>query len=230
MQKIDDAIWVHGDSMRLMATSLGLRMTVVRLADGSLWVHSPTALTSELLAELEQLGPVSCIVAASNGHNRWVKQWSEAFPDARLYVSCGVGQKLNLVDYYCLDDADASPWPEDFELQFIGGVPFFSETVFLHKPSASLVVTDLVQNHSDAGGPGVDGLVKKWIFRPMGFKDICLAPPIQHRLGVKDRAALAAALDTVAHWPFTRIIPCHGDMVENDSKQVFDDLCAGRRR
>lgn len=229
MQRIDDAIWVHGDSMRLMATSLGLRMTVVRLVDGGLWVHSPTALTSELLAELEQLGPVSCIVAACNGHNRWLAQWHEAFPDARLYVSSGIPKKLNLVDYYCLDDADASPWPEDFELQFIGGVPFFNETVFLHKASASLIVSDLVQNHSGESGPGVDGLLKKWLLQPMGFKGICLAPPIKHRIGVKDRAALTEALDTIAQWPFERIIIAHGDMIEHDSKQVFDKLCAGRK-
>ena len=229
MQKIDDAIWVHGDSMRLMATSLGVRMTVVRLCDGGLWLHSPTALSSELLSELEQLGPVHCIVAASNGHKRWLQQWTEAFPEARLYVSSGIAQKLNLVDYYCLDAADASPWPQDFESQFIGGVPFFNETVFLHKPSASLIVTDLVQNHSGDNSTGVEGLLKKWLLRPIGFRDVCLAPPIKHRIGVKDRAALSAALDTVAQWPFERIIIAHGDILEHNSKQVFETLWASRR-
>jgi hypothetical protein len=35
---------------------------VVRLSDGSLWVHSPVALDGELRAGLDALGPVKHIV------------------------------------------------------------------------------------------------------------------------------------------------------------------------
>ncbi len=55
MKEIGQNIWVHDDAMSLAGKQLGLRMTIVKLSNGGLWVHSPTALSPELLEKVEEL-------------------------------------------------------------------------------------------------------------------------------------------------------------------------------
>jgi hypothetical protein len=51
---------------------IDLRTTVVKLDDGSLWVHSPTRFREGIREQIEALGEVGHLVAASNGHNQWL--------------------------------------------------------------------------------------------------------------------------------------------------------------
>ena len=181
MIKVGEELWVHEDTMKLGVNSLRLRMTVVRLTEGGLWVHSPTALTPGLREQVEDIGPVTCLVAASNGHNAWLQEWREAFPDAALYVSGGIPGKLGLKAYHRLDADWINVWQNDFAHLFMTGVPFFDETLFLHQSSRSLILTDFIQNHSDPRPSGLAGLVARLVLEPIGFKDICIAPPLKLR-------------------------------------------------
>jgi len=226
MHKIDDDIWVHEDVMSLAGTPLRLRMTVVRLADGSLWVHSPTALSPALQNEINQLGPVSAIAGANNGHNIWLREWHEAFPEATLHVSGGIPKKLKLTEYQLLDDAQQPIWQEDLEREYMPSVPFFCESVFLHKKSKSLIVSDLIQNHSDGRPGGIAGLVSRLIFEPIGFKDICVAPPLKMKFVIKNKPDFAAFIERVQRWDFERIVVAHGDIIDSNAKQLFSDLTA----
>lgn len=223
MRALSEGLWVHEDGMRLLGTHLPLRMTVVRLADGGLWVHSPTALDDALREEVEALGPVSHLVAASNGHNLWLQEWIAAFGNARVWVSSAIPEKCKLSTYRQLEGD--SPWPGELDMQAIGGAPFFDETAFLHRPSRSLIVTDLVQNHRGDDSTGLEALIKRWILKPIGFRDICLAPPIRRGWVVKDRGALLASLATIAQWDFERIVVAHGEVVEGDARSLFKGLC-----
>jgi len=166
MKKIGENIWVHDDSMSLAGTQLRLRMTIVKLANGGLWIHSPTALSPELMQETEGLGSVSFIVGASNGHNIWLREWQDAFPDAVLYVSGGIPKKLKLTNYQVLDESHENIWEVDLAREYMLGVPFFNESVFLHKKTKSLIITDLIQNYSDERPSGLPGFVTKYIFEP----------------------------------------------------------------
>src|SRR3546814_3134822 len=62
------------------------RMTVIRL-EGGLVVHSPTALTADLEAEIELLGPPRWIVGPNRIHYWWIPEWREAFPNAEVWRS-----------------------------------------------------------------------------------------------------------------------------------------------
>lgn len=63
-----DDIWtVEGPeiSYRLWGLTLPCptRMTIIRLPDGELWVHSQVACMPDLVAAVEALGPVAAIIA-----------------------------------------------------------------------------------------------------------------------------------------------------------------------
>ena len=226
MRKVGEDLWVHDDAMKLAGTPLRLRMTVAKLADGTLWVHSPTALSPELKAGIDQLGKVGFIVAASNAHNLWLQDWCEAYPEAEAFVSAGIPRKVPLSNFHILQEGSENAWPEDFEWEYMPAVPFFNESVFLHKKTRSLIVTDLIQDYPDEIPPGFAGFMTRYVLRPIGFKGTCLAPPLKIGFMIKDKAKFTAFIRRVQGWNFDRIIVTHGDIIEDNAKSVFTDLCA----
>ena len=66
LKPVAEGVWIV-DGPVIRFGYLGLRfpfptrMTVVRLADGGLWVHSPTELSSSLESEIKSLGSVKAL-------------------------------------------------------------------------------------------------------------------------------------------------------------------------
>ena len=168
--------------MKLGPTDLSLRMTVARLAEGGLWVHSPTRISTALREAVADLGEVAHLVAAANGHNLFLMEWRQAFPDATVWVAPGIPKKLpDLGPHSILGPHGDWPWSGEFDQASMPGLSFLDETVFLHRASRSLIVTDLVQNHSEATYEGLGWVIAKLLLEPIGFKGICLAPPTKSR-------------------------------------------------
>jgi hypothetical protein len=57
-------------------------MTVIRLANGSLFLHSPILLDPETRAALDEIGAVREIVAPSKAHHLFVGEYLKAYPEA----------------------------------------------------------------------------------------------------------------------------------------------------
>ena len=75
------------DYLLVFSLPFTTRMTVIRLPDGGLWLHSPTPLDDGLRAEIDALGPVAHIVAPNRIHYWWAGDWKQAYPQARTYAA-----------------------------------------------------------------------------------------------------------------------------------------------
>jgi len=75
---------------RAFGIEIGTRMTVVRLADGTLFVHSPVALDRATRLALDALGPVRHVVAPNR-----------VPPSSRRRVSGGVPRRAFLCGARC---------------------------------------------------------------------------------------------------------------------------------
>ena len=225
MRQIDDELWVHEHPV--LGIEDGLRMTIVRLGDGELWVHSPLPLAAALRVEVEALGSVRYLVSPNNHHHKWLRLWHEAYPTAQLHVSRGVPRKeVWLERYTTLDATPADRWGAALRHELVAGAPFFSETAFLHVASASLIVTDLVQNHTPSGVQPAGARVARALFGMLGFRGVCTAPPLALPWVRKDSEAFRASLAKVLAWRFERIVVCHGAIVEQGGHEIFQRLCA----
>ena len=58
-------------------------MTVIQLAGGGLWLHSPIRLDDALRAALDAMGPVRFIVAPNKAHHLFAKKCLAMYPQAR---------------------------------------------------------------------------------------------------------------------------------------------------
>jgi len=74
-------LWCLDADLRVQAGfHLPIRMTVIRLADGGLWLHSPVAIDEATAAAIDALGPVRHIVAPNLLHHLFAgaaaERWS----------------------------------------------------------------------------------------------------------------------------------------------------------
>ncbi len=87
-------IWIiDGPAIRFYGMPFSTRATVVRLASGALWVHSPTKMSEPLRSEVEALGPVAHLVAPNWIHYAYVQDWANLWPEARTWAAPGVAER-----------------------------------------------------------------------------------------------------------------------------------------
>jgi hypothetical protein len=145
-----DGAWVvDGSPQHVLGLTFPIRMTVLRLADGGLWLHSPTRHTPALEAALAPLGPVRHLVAPNTAHWAHVSPWQKAFPNAKLWAAPGVverarGQDVHLRAAGVLGDSPPADWDGQIEHAVFSG-PGLIEVAFHHRASRTLVLTDVVQ-------------------------------------------------------------------------------------
>ena len=221
LKTIADEVWVADQPLKFFGLALGARMTVIRLPDGHLWIHSPIRLDEELQGQLRALGPVGFLVAPSKVHHLFIKPYIEAFPDAQVYVAPGLPKKReDLASATVLGSDPPEAWSAVIEQQLLLGAPYMNEVVFFHRPSESLLVTDLMFNISEARGWWTRNYLR-W----MG----ALGGPRQSKMVrycTRDRHAMARSLDRVFEWPFSRVVGTHGDVLETDAKSALGAACA----
>ena len=80
LRELAPDLWMAEELLRYFV-EMGRRMTVVCLADGRLWLHSPLPRTDELSAALAALGEVGYVVAASKVHGHLSLSLAEAYAE-----------------------------------------------------------------------------------------------------------------------------------------------------
>uniref|UniRef100_A0ACD5GQF3 DUF4336 domain-containing protein n=1 Tax=Desertifilum tharense IPPAS B-1220 TaxID=1781255 RepID=A0ACD5GQF3_9CYAN len=127
------------------------RMTIVRLNNGDLWCHSPIELSPELQPQIEALGTVKHLISPNKIHYAHIGTWSKVYPDAIAWASPGVRerakqQKIEVEFQADLQDKPPPEWVTELDQLIFRGSRFMDEVVFFHRPSSTLILTDLIEN------------------------------------------------------------------------------------
>lgn len=214
LRQIAPTMWViERGYIFLKYIDVGGRTTIIRLPDGTLFVHAPLALTAPLKAAIDDIGRVTVVAAPNTEHVDFVAQWAHFYPDAVYLCPPGRIDKLSAIPFTRELSATNIPDPTlsdaDIAQYFIPQAPFFNETIFLHRPTKTLLVTDFFWAYPS--GPDVPRNT-----RAFGWGMNTLYKPVYDRLLVNDRPSFAALLERLLAENFCRIIPCHGDIIETD--------------
>ncbi|XP_027358057.1 uncharacterized protein LOC113867163 isoform X2 [Abrus precatorius] len=161
-EAVKGCIWLFEQEQALgfSSVSTNIRMTVIKLKSGGLWVHAPIAPTDECIQLIKELGaPVEYIVLPTFAyeHKVFVGPFSRKFPLAQVWVAPRQWSwPLNLpLEFFgvfrakTLKDEDLStPWAAEIEQKILSspevGIGPYVEVAFYHKPSKTLFVTDAV--------------------------------------------------------------------------------------
>jgi hypothetical protein len=189
-------------------------MTIVRLPGPKLLLHSPIAASDDLVREVKALGPVAYLVAPNRFHHLFVGEWLRACPDASIYVAPGLDTKrTDLTIAGVLADEPEPGWKGTVDQVLVRGFPFANEVVFFHRPSATLIATDLAFNV----GPSSPALTRLAI--RLGGAYGRLSPTLLERFLVRDRTAFRHSLERILEWPFDRVVVAHGEVSEKGGRE-----------
>lgn len=211
-------IWVCRIPLRFFGLQIGTRMTVIRLAGGKLFVHSPVGLTPALKKELDALGPVGVVVSPNKLHHLFISDYFDAYPAARIYASPGLPEKRKDLKFrYTLGDQPENEWAAEIDQIIFYGHPMLQEVVFFHRASRTLILADLIMNFDEESAPltrlamRVFGMYKK------------PTPPADFKATLTQKLQALLYVDRILQWDFEGIILAHGRLVQQEGRKVFKE-------
>ena len=219
--EIDDGIWtVDGPDVEIAGASIPTRMTVARLHDGRLWIHSPVKLSEKVRASIEALGDgVAALIAPNKFHYLFINPWREAFPQARVFAEEDLMRKLpSLANAEMLADSPPGLYSQEIDQIIFGGNRLLREVVFFHRSSRSLIVTDLLSNLNPER---MTPIARLW-FKFQGVTYPNGGIPRLYRWFANDKKSARKALATVRGWQPKRLLFCHGEPFELSAQQLID--------
>ncbi len=229
---IADDVWVvDSGPINAMGLRLPVRMTIVRLGNGELILHSPTRYSLELAAAVAELGTIRHLIAPNVAHWTFVADWQRAYPATTMWAAPGLSDRAQVrasglrIDRE-LDDTAPAEWADALQQGVITGAAGFSEMWFLHRPSRTLILVDLIENLEPDKLPPVERWLMQAAAATRGTTARYLRIPV--RLG--GDAAKAAVRAMIALRP-ERVIFAHGTIFETDGAarlaRAFDWLVEG---
>lgn len=214
-REVTDGIWHDTYDHAPGGVQFRTRSTLVRLADGSLWMHSPIPLDDTLGKQIDMLGAVRHIVAPNGWHDSFSGEAKQRYPNATLWASPALRRSKDPLPVDAWLGEGEPPWAGELRPLWIEGVPKADEFVFLHLPTGTLILTDLLFQIRYP----VNVLTKivLWMAGTNGGK---LAQSRLWRLVTKDRVAAGRSVQKMLEWDFERVVLAHGDFVEgNDARE-----------
>ena len=206
------------------------RMTVVRLENGDLILHSPIAFDERLATAIETLGTVRHLVSPNQFHYAHIGEWQKAFPGTVAWASPGVRQRARArqVDVYFTRDLEAEPpdeWRRELDQTLVpGGI--FKEFVFFHKASRTLIVADTIINLD------LDKLTEPWrtatrlsgMYHPRGQIFFGMRLPL-----LLQRKKAKVAIRKIETWRPERIVLSHGRCFDVNADEVLGRIFGKQR-
>ena len=193
---------------RFLGVSVGARMTLLEV-DGGVLVHSPVDVDP---GQLAHLGAARWVLAPNLLHHLYLRTWADRGIDA--FGPAGLPEKRPDVRFAGILDDDDHPFGPDIEILPLTCFPLTREIVVFHRPSRTLVVTDLVF-HFGRHAPWMTRCAMRCLRGYPGCRTTLL-----ERFGMR-RDAARAELAQVAAWDFDRLVMAHGDVIESGGRSAL---------
>ncbi|MGM0557205.1 MAG: DUF4336 domain-containing protein [Myxococcota bacterium] len=217
LRKVDESVWEVLGRVKIMpAVYFPCRMTIVRLDEGRLLLHSPVELDDATAAEIEELGDVRYLVAPNAWHHLFLEDAQRRFPGAETWGAPGLREKRDDLEFDAVLGQAEPPWSAHLEQLMLEGASDISETVFFHRSTGTLICTDVVFNLHR-----VEGWLAPWMCRLFGTYQT-FAHSKLWRSKYDDIQVFADSVRKMLEWPIERIMMAHGEVVDDECTQELD--------
>ncbi|UPK91537.1 hypothetical protein LCI18_002472 [Fusarium solani-melongenae] len=196
----------------------------------------------------EMGGDVRYIVALDYEHHIFVSEWAKAYPSAKLIGPEGLPEKrakqqddpkIGGEEFAVVFKKDNKreiridpEFDADFDYEYVDGHANL-EIVFLYKPERVVIQADLLFNlppteqyskvpEAEVPQDGAIGKVFACVQNPRG--DVKWLRRFNWYVASKDKNSFNESMERIAQWDFVTMIPCHGDVMEGDGKEIFQNV------
>lgn len=192
-------------------------MTVVRMNDGGLIVHSAIAMDDMSMQRLEAWGDPRYIIVPNAMHRADCGQYKLRYPHAKIVCPKGARSKVEQVVGVDLD-YDEFPRTSGISLRHLPGTKAREGSLVVqHEGHCTLILNDIVFNMPHASG--FVGWMLRYVTQSSGGPRISRIA----KLGLVDDAAMVAeALRELARTPgLERIIVSHHEMITQTPSETL---------
>src|SRR5262249_31102480 len=141
--------------------------------------------------------------------------WKEAYPDAVVHGPQALTRKRkDLAFGAMLEEAHAAPWAGELAPVHVDGC-MLDETLFVHRPTRTLVSSDLTENFATS---------PHWMTRAylkMSGTHGKIGWPKMLQLLYRDHGATRRSLERLLEHDFDRVVIAHGDVVASGGKDAI---------
>jgi hypothetical protein len=201
-----DGVWLHQHIMKLVpGASMPCQTTLLRSAPGELVCVSPGPFSASDVEAISALGTVTWLVAPNLFHHLHLRPAQQAFAGSQIAAPEGLTQKRKTLTINA--DLAAVDLGEHIDIIAIDGEPGIQEFALYHRPSKTLVVTDLIFNLQKPAG-----FLSPLLFHMMGTYNRLAASRLV-KFMVKDNAAFKASVRSLLDRDIEGLIMAHGQPI-----------------
>lgn len=218
---VKDQIWIYDYPIRFASMNLFARMTIIKLDDETLMIHSPCEISDLLKDEIDAIGDVKYIVAPGSYHHLFVTSFQLKYPNAETFLCPGLERKRPDIKFdWILGNQPDHRWSNVLDQVVVQGTKYIWEVAFFHRPSKTLILVDLLENIGDNYKHPTDRLLRFWwkvVFKM--WNNPKAAPEYQMGWGRKD--IVKRGLSKILSWNARRVILAHGEPIENNVTNIL---------
>jgi hypothetical protein len=216
IQKLEENLWTIDGQIRIPGGILPRKMTLIRLSDGLLVIHSPIPLDELDMLEVERWGKPAFCVIPNQRHRLDAPAFKRRYSNLKMLCPTAVRRQVERV---VTIDGGYELLPE--QLQWRTLALRGDEAVFIiHSGDrTTLLFADGLFNLAHL--PGALGLVLRLIGSTGGPR----VSPLMKVVALADRRLLAAQYrDLAAISGLVRLIPGHGANIDDQVASVLRDV------
>lgn len=208
MRQIAEGVHVWEAPQRFLGLEVGARMTALETGDGLL-IHSPLAVDHGVV---EAIGAPRWVVCPNKLHHLHAGPWLDAGLSG--HAAPGLPEKRPDLRFDGVLDGAAHPFGDAIAVFPLTCFPFANEVVLLHRPTRTLVVTDLVF-HFQADAPWTTRAAMTLMW---GYPGCCTT--VLERVGFH-RDTARRELGALLNEDFDRLVMSHGAVIETGGKAAL---------
>jgi hypothetical protein len=213
-QMAEDVV-VMSFPLRTFGIDFRRNVTLLRLADRRVVIHSAAPFTEQNIADIRRFGDPAWLIDATLMHDTFAQEGHAALPDLPYFAPEGFA-KPSGVSTQSLSSPPPD-WSGEIEVLRIDGTRKREHALF-HRRSRTLVVADLFFS-LPAGTKGWPRFFARHIMRlpqaPRLFGVISF-----FRFMICDKRAFQSSMHALLQWDFEKVIVAHWEPVEIEAKQI----------
>jgi hypothetical protein len=200
--------------LRGFAIDFGRNVTLLRLRDRRVLIHSTAPFAPEDVNTIREFGIAGWLVEATMFHDTFAKAGHGAFPDLPYLAPAGFA-KVSGIPTELLSSPPAD-WTGEISVLQIEGLRFNHEHAFYHHASRTVVLADLLFHFP----PETAGWARFFVQKVMRLPRL-VGISIFFRFMIRDKERFAQSMRDLLRWDFRQIVVAHREPITADARSVF---------
>ncbi len=213
-RQITDDVVVMSFPWNVFRIDFARNVTLLRLRDGRVVIHSSAPFTTEDIAAIRRFGKPAWLLDATLLHDTFAKEGRAAFPDLPYLAPDGFTKASGIPTEPL--GSPPSDWKDEIDVLKLDGNRMNEHALF-HRPSATLVVADVFFSFPSETR-GWAGFFVRHIMRLPRLFGIS----VFFRMTIRDRQAFKSSMQALLQWNFDRLVVAHRESLDRDAKPTVE--------